>query len=32
VKRCSEAANGGFLQIICSATARKLKLDIMPGS
>jgi len=28
----TEAANGGVLQIICSAAARTLKLDMMPES
>jgi len=28
----TEAANGGLLLIICYAAARKLKLDMMPGS
>jgi len=28
----TEAANGGVLQIICSAAARKLKLNMIPGS
>ena len=28
----SEAANGGVLQIICSSAARKLNLDMLPGS
>ena len=27
----TEAANGGILQIIYSAAARKLKLDMLPG-
>ena len=27
----AEAANGGVLHIICSAAARKLKLDLLPG-
>jgi len=29
--RFAEAANGGVLQIKCSAPARKLKLDKLPG-
>jgi len=28
----SEAASGGVLQIICSSAAKKLKLNMMPGS
>jgi len=30
--RFAEAANGGVLQIKCSAPARKLKLDKLPGA
>jgi len=30
--RQAEAANGGVLQINCSAPARKFKLDKLPGA